>query len=154
LLFELQMYLHLWHPMKISELKHFGIHSVTSKSFNSKYKFNDQYAKITLHEMSFSKTTRSAIHKTGYMLSFSKEFIPRQKCPYFDVVIGFGWSDDRESYAGGSITTGRGSHAGQVKGDDPRKKGYPGAPGWGLRVGLTNPPCKSWICLETSTEAS
>jgi hypothetical protein len=55
---------------------------------------------------------------------------------------------------GGSIATGRGSHAGQVKDDDPDKKGYPGPPGWGLGVRLTIPPCKNWICLETSTEAS
>jgi hypothetical protein len=31
------------------------------------------------------------------------------------------------------------SHARQVKGDDPDEKGYPGPPGWGLSVGLTNP---------------
>jgi hypothetical protein len=29
-----------------------------------------------------------------------------------------------------------------------------GPPGLGLGVGLTAPPCKTWICLETSTEAS
>jgi hypothetical protein len=66
-------------------------------------------------------------------------------------VAGLGWSEDPESYAGGRIATGRGSHAGQVKGDDPDKKG---PPGWGLGVRLTTPPCKTWICLETSTEAS
>jgi hypothetical protein len=33
--------------------------------------------------------------------------------------------------------TGRTSHARQVKGDDPNKKGYPGPPGWGLGTGLT-----------------
>jgi hypothetical protein len=82
------------------------------------------------------------------------ETIPRRRCPYFDVVAGLAWSEDPESYAGGSIATGRGSHAGQVKGDDWDKKGYPGPPDWGLGVGLTTPSCKTWICLEPSTEAS
>jgi hypothetical protein len=35
--------------------------------------------------------------------------------------------------------TGRASHARQVKGDDPDKKGYPGPPGWGFGVGLSTP---------------
>jgi hypothetical protein len=52
------------------------------------------------------------------------------------------WSNDPESYAGGNVATGRASHARQVKGDDPDKKGYPGPPGWGLGVGLTTPPRK------------
>jgi hypothetical protein len=34
------------------------------------------------------------------------------------VVVGLAWSNDPESYAGGSIATGRVSLAGQVKGDD------------------------------------
>jgi hypothetical protein len=38
--------------------------------------------------------------------------------------------------------TGRASHARQVKGDDPDKKGYPGSPGWVLGVGLTTPHSK------------
>jgi hypothetical protein len=44
---------------------------------------------------------------------------PHQRYPYFDVVVGLVWSNDRESYAGGSVATGRDSLAGQVKGDDP-----------------------------------
>jgi hypothetical protein len=78
--------------------------------------------------------------------------LPRRRYPYCDVVARRAWSEDPESYAGGRIATGRGSHAGQVKGDDPDKKGYPSRPGWGLGLGLTTPPCKTWICLETSTE--
>ena len=54
-------------------------------------------------------------------------------------------SHDPESYAGGSIATGRASHARQVKGDDPDKKGYPGPPGWGFGVGLTTTPSKQII---------
>jgi len=34
------------------------------------------------------------------------------------------------------------SHARQVKGDDPDKKGYTGPPGWWLGVRLTTSPCK------------
>jgi len=40
-----------------------------------------------------------------------------------------------------TYATGRVSHARQVKGDDPDKKGYPGPPGWGLGVRLTTSPC-------------
>ena len=50
----------------------------------------------------------------------------------FDIVVGSAWSNDPESYAGGSAAIGWASHAGQVKGDDPNKKGYPGPPGWGV----------------------
>jgi hypothetical protein len=41
-----------------------------------------------------------------------------------------------------AYATGRSSHARQVKGDDPDKKGYPGPPGWGLDVRLTTPHSK------------
>jgi hypothetical protein len=41
-----------------------------------------------------------------------------------------------------AYATGRASHARQVNGDDPDKKGYPGSPDCGLGVRLTNPPSK------------
>jgi hypothetical protein len=41
-----------------------------------------------------------------------------------------------------AYATGRVSHARQVKGDDPDKKGYSGPPGWGFGVRLTTPPLK------------
>jgi hypothetical protein len=44
---------------------------------------------------------------------------PHRRYLYFDVVVGLAWSNDPESYAGGSVATGRVSYAGQVKGDDP-----------------------------------
>jgi hypothetical protein len=65
---------------------------------------------------------------------------------YFDVVVGLAWSYDPEGYAGGSVAAGRVSHDGQVKGDDPDKKGYPGPPGLGLGVELTAPPRKNFNC--------
>jgi hypothetical protein len=64
---------------------------------------------------------------------------PPQRYPYFVIVVGLVWSNDPESYAGSSVATGRASHARQVEGDDPDKKGYPGPPSWGLGVGLTTP---------------
>jgi len=42
-----------------------------------------------------------------------------------------------------AYATGRASHARQIKGDDPVKKGYPGPPDWGLIVGLTTPHHKN-----------
>jgi hypothetical protein len=42
------------------------------------------------------------------------------------------WSNDLEICVKGSVVTGRASHAGQVKGDDPDQKEYPCFPGWGL----------------------
>jgi hypothetical protein len=41
--------------------------------------------------------------------------------------------------------TGRASHARQVKGDDPDKKGYAGPPVWGFGVGLTTSRSKKLI---------
>jgi hypothetical protein len=41
-----------------------------------------------------------------------------------------------------AYATARASHAREVKGDDPDKKGYPGPPGWGFGVGLTTPYSK------------
>jgi len=47
-------------------------------------------------------------------------------------VVGLVWSNDLENYVSGSVATGRASHARQVKGDHPDKKGHSGPPGWGL----------------------
>ena len=71
-------------------------------------------------------------------------------CPYFDVMVGPKCSKDPESSAGGSVATGRASHAGQVKGDDQDKKGYPGAPGWVLGVRLTTSQRKNFYVRKST----
>ena len=48
-----------------------------------------------------------------------------------------------------AYATGRASHARQVKGDDPDKKGYPVPPGWRFGVGLTTPPSKKTYFYES-----
>jgi hypothetical protein len=45
-----------------------------------------------------------------------------------------------------AYATGRASHARQVKGDDPDKKGYPGPLGWGFGVGANNPTQQKTYC--------
>jgi len=52
-----------------------------------------------------------------------------------------------------AYATGRASHARQVKGDDPDKKGYPGPPGCGLGVRLTTSPRKKKIIMKPQEEA-
>jgi len=70
--------------------------------------------------------------------------------PYFDVVERLAWSNDPESYVGGSVATGRSAHASQVKGDDPGKKRQPGLPcgGGGGRVRLTAPCHKKQTLIQ------
>jgi hypothetical protein len=41
--------------------------------------------------------------------------------------------------------TGRASHARQVKGYDPDKKGYPDPPSWGFGVGVITPHSKKLV---------
>jgi hypothetical protein len=52
------------------------------------------------------------------------------------------WSNDPDFYAGGSVATGKATHAREVEGDDRDKKGYLVPPGWGFGVRLTTPPHK------------
>jgi hypothetical protein len=58
--------------------------------------------------------------------------------PCFDVGVEIVWSYVSDSYAGGSVATGRACHARQIKGDDIGKKGFPVRPFWGLVVRLTS----------------
>ena len=57
------------------------------------------------------------------------------------------WSNEPQSYAGGSIASGKASHPRKVKGDEPDNKGYPGSPGRGLGMGLTTQPHKKYVLL-------
>jgi hypothetical protein len=70
---------------------------------------------------------------------------PSHRYHYFDAVVGLTWSNDPKSYTGGSVATGRVSHARRVKGDNPDKKGCPSPPGWGLGVGQTTPPSNTYL---------
>jgi hypothetical protein len=60
--------------------------------------------------------------------------VPR-RYPYFGAVVRLVWSYDPESY----VVV---SHAGQAKGDNPDKKGYPDPPSWGVGRGVETPPRK------------
>jgi hypothetical protein len=78
------------------------------------------------------------------VISYRTVSWPHRRYLHFDVVVGFVWSNDPESSVGGSVATGRVSLAGQVKGDDPDQKGYPGPPGLGLGVRLTTSHRKNY----------
>lgn len=56
--------------------------------------------------------------------------------------------NDPESYASGSVATGRASHTTQVKSDDPHNKRYPG-PHVGVRCGANNPTPLRINCYRT-----
>jgi hypothetical protein len=53
-----------------------------------------------------------------------------------------------------AYATGRTSHARQVKGDDPDKKGYPFPPGWVFGVGLTTTHIKKFIVAKVEQRRS
>lgn len=57
--------------------------------------------------------------------------------------MGFEWSEDPEGNPGSSVENGRVSNVGQVKGDDPKEKGYSDPSGWGMGVGPTASPRQS-----------
>jgi len=54
-----------------------------------------------------------------------KKVLLLENFPYFDTMLGLGWSNDPDRYTGSSVATGRASHARQVIGYDPHKKGPP-----------------------------
>ena len=78
---------------------------------------------------------------------------PPPKYPYIIAVVGLVWSNDPESYAGGSVSTGRFSIAGQFEGYDTDKKRDTlvlQVGGWKVR--LTTPPRKIFIVKKPNNE--
>jgi hypothetical protein len=69
----------------------------------------------------FGRILDSAEKLKKFLLSYV--YIHPRWYPYFDVVVGLAWSYDPESYAGRSVAAGWVSHDGEIKGDDPDKKG-------------------------------
>jgi hypothetical protein len=65
-------------------------------------------------------------------------------------MMGLVWSNNPESQAGSSIATGMDTHARQVKGGDPDKKGHPGPLDWRLGLRVTTPPHKRIYVEKTS----
>jgi hypothetical protein len=63
------------------------------------------------------------------------------------IVVGLVWSNESRSYAGGSIATGRASHARLVRDEDPDKEAIQSVlqDCWGLDVRLTT--CSGKILL-------
>jgi hypothetical protein len=62
------------------------------------------------------------------------------------------WSMIPRAMLAVAYATGRASHARQVKGDDPDKKGYPGPPGWRFGAGLTTPHSKKLVTKVEQTK--
>jgi hypothetical protein len=54
-------------------------------------------------------------------------------------VSGLAYLEDSESYAGGSVATGRVFLARQDEGERSDEEKYPGPPGWGLRRWTSTP---------------
>jgi hypothetical protein len=77
----------------------------------------------------FEHTTYEKITLTHISFVLFNVGVTAHRYPYFDVVVGLVWSYEPESYVGSNVAIGRVAHAGQVKGDDPDEKGYPGPPG-------------------------
>jgi hypothetical protein len=65
-------------------------------------------------------------------------------------MVGLAWSKKPEGNAGGSVATGRASHAGQVKGEKPDETRQSRPPGWGMGVRPKNSPRKNSYVEKTS----
>jgi len=78
--------------------------------------------------------TKSSPNITGLVKSRRRNRPASRRYPYFDAAVGLVWSKDPKSYVGASVPTGKVSHVGQVKGDDPDEKRFFGNAGLGLGV--------------------
>ena len=60
------------------------------------------------------------------MIGYVTVYLPcREKMhSHFGTLVGLAWSNDPESYAGGSVATDRACQARQVRGDDPDKRSW------------------------------
>ena len=74
---------------------------------------------------------RCPTHRLHCFLSSSLKYLHLDE-GIFGRVRRLAWCNDPESYAGGSVATGRATLAGQVKGEHPDREGYTDPPGWGL----------------------
>jgi hypothetical protein len=61
------------------------------------------------------QVSRPWIQKVNNSFNICSLLTPRRWCLHLIVVVGFEWSWDPVSCAGGSVATGRATHAGQVK---------------------------------------
>jgi hypothetical protein len=89
------------------------------------------------------------LYSSPYVIRVIKSRRMPRRHIYFVVVVRLAWSDAPESYAGGSVATGRAYHAAEIESEDPDKKGYPGPPGCGLGHEADNfTSVKTSYCLE------
>jgi hypothetical protein len=74
---------------------------------------------------------------------------PPRDCKTLMMVVGLVWSNESRSYAGGSIATGRASHARLARDEDPDKEAIQSVlqDCWGLDVRLTTCSGKKY-CYE------
>jgi uncharacterized membrane protein len=89
------------------------------------------------------------LYSSPYVIRLIKSRRISRRHIYFVVVVRLAWSNDPESYAGGSVATDRASHAGEVENNDPDKMGYPCPPGWELGHEANNfTSVKTSYCIE------
>ena len=79
--------------------------------------------------MTQAVSCQSLIVETRFEFQAGVWILAPLKLSLFFMVVGLVWSNEPESYAGGSLATGMVSYGGQVEDNDPDRKG-PVIPGW------------------------